>query len=161
MKILVIGDTHRRIEHVVDLIYDLKDIDRIIHLGDLVGDARFLEETLPNIPIDYIRGNCDFLDFDVPEEKVVLISGKRIWFTHGHDYDVKRTYHRICEKAEINKADIALFGHTHASYIGHHENLLLMNPGSISEPRDQYMPSFGIIEINEKGEIHPTINRIK
>lgn len=161
MKILVIGDTHGKIRHVVDLIHDLKDIDRIIHLGDLVGDAKFLEKQFTGIPIDYVRGNCDFLDFDTPEDKTILAVGKRIWLTHGHLYHVKRNYNLIGIQAMENEADIALFGHTHAGYIGHYEDIWLMNPGSVSEPRDRGMPSFGIIEINADGKIHPTINRIK
>ncbi|MGI6697547.1 MAG: YfcE family phosphodiesterase [Clostridia bacterium] len=54
-------------------------------------------------------------------------------------------------------ADIVLFGHTHSSQIVSVEGMVLLNPGSVSKPRNTKRPTYGIIEIS-KGNIKPEIN---
>lgn len=161
MKILVISDTHRHIKNVMKLLTVVTDIDRIIHLGDVVGDAQDLESIYSTIPIDYIAGNCDFYEYDVPKEKIVQLMGNKIFLTHGHAYDVKRDYDKIASVALEKQVDAVLFGHTHAAYCGYANDIVMMNPGSISQPRDGKMPSYGILEIDLKGKIHASLNQLK
>ncbi|PKM50921.1 MAG: hypothetical protein CVV02_09400 [Firmicutes bacterium HGW-Firmicutes-7] len=161
MKILVISDTHRHIRNVIDLMSKITDVDRIIHLGDLVADAQDIESIYGKIPIDYVSGNCDFYETNAPKEKVISLFGKNILLTHGHYYDVKSGYKEIGLIAMQKQVDAVLFGHTHVPYIGYVNDLVLMNPGSISEPRRGRMPSYGLLEIDDQGRLHPTINAIK
>ena len=44
MKILVIGDTHGKLNKVRDIFTKLRDIDLIIHTGDYYRDAQKLSE---------------------------------------------------------------------------------------------------------------------
>lgn len=39
------------------------------------------------------------------------------------------------------------------------DGILFFNPGSISRPRDQDLPSYGLLEIEEEG-IAPSIRRL-
>lgn len=161
MKILVVSDTHRHIQNVLKLMSDITDVDRIVHLGDVVGDAEDIESIYTNIPIDYIAGNCDFYETDVLREKILDLCGKKILITHGHLYDVKRGYDKIMQTSLEKNVDAVLFGHTHMPYIGHCKDVILMNPGSISEPRLGRLPSYGLLEIDDKSVIHVTLGQLK
>lgn len=148
MKILVISDTHGETYRAEKVIKGLKNIDMIIHLGDYVRDARKLSALYPRIPMEYVYGNCDFSTKDVPSEKVLDCCGKKIFITHGHHYSVKRGYDKLYDKAEEVDADILLFGHTHIDDIDEENGHVLLNPGSISNPRNHSNGSYAIIEIS-------------
>jgi uncharacterized protein len=149
MKILVLSDTHGEIDKAVEAIEKNRDIDLIIHLGDYFRDAQKLESMFPKIPVEYIYGNSDFMIGDVPAEKMLDIKGKRIFITHGHRYSVKWDYNRLHKKAEESNADVLLFGHTHIAELIEEKGYLLINPGSISEPRSEDNESYAVIEIDE------------
>jgi len=158
-KILVISDSHGKISNVIDLMNKAKDIDRIFHLGDLVKDAEDLQSIF-NIPIDYVAGNCDFYDIISPKSKTLALQGKRIYLCHGHHEGVKYSLANLEQKAKEKNYDIILFGHTHVQHLSYYEKTMIMNPGSISSPRDGRKPGFAIIQIDDKGCIHGTLSRI-
>ena len=160
MKILVISDTHRNISNVIKIMKKLKNLDRIIHLGDNVSDI-FDIISIFNTPIDYVAGNCDYYGENYKLEDIIEINSKKILITHGHLYKVKSGYEEISKIAKEKEVDIVLFGHTHRSFLGYYDDMLIMNPGSISLPRGDKYPTFGIIEIDEKGSIHPTLSQLK
>ena len=147
MKILVISDTHGDIDKAEEAIRKNLDIDLIIHLGDYFRDAEKLSEIFPHKPIEYIYGNSDFMIGDVPAEKLLEFGGKKLFLTHGHRYSVKWDYDKLHNKAKELGADLLLFGHTHVPEIVEGGSYLLVNPGSISDPRDDSDESYAIIEI--------------
>lgn len=149
MKILVISDTHGDIDKAEEIIKENEDISLIIHLGDYFRDAQKLSSIFPNIPIEYIYGNSDFMIDDVPAEKLLEYEGKRIFITHGHRYSVKWDYDKLCRKAEEMHVDLLLFGHTHIADLVKKESYFILNPGSISDPRDDSNESYAIVEICE------------
>lgn len=158
MKILVISDTHKKLTNVIKLLKKVKDIDRIIHLGDLERDAEDLSYIV-DIPIDYVAGNCDFLS-SCPSEKILNFYNRKILLTHGHYYYVKRDYNTIAKIGVEKKVDVVLFGHTHVSVIKEFRDITIMNPGSISLPRDGKNGSYGLLEIQENGVLHTTIKNL-
>lgn len=147
MRILVISDTHGDINKAEEAIKSNKEVDLIIHLGDYFRDAQKLSGMFPDIPMEYIYGNSDFMVEDVPAEKLLEVCGKRIFITHGHRYSVKWDYGRLYKKAEELKADAVLFGHTHIPEIIEKGDYFLLNPGSTSDPRDESDESYAIIDI--------------
>lgn len=159
MKILLTSDTHGNLRNIINVINSIEDIDRIIHLGDYERDVEELQE-LYKYPIDYVQGNCDFISY-APELKVLDFYGVRILLTHGHLYDVKWEYDSILEIGKKNKANIVLFGHTHVSLVKNIDNITLINPGSISLPRDGKGHSYGILEIEENGKYHINIKNLE
>ena len=57
--------------------------------------------------------------------------------------------------------DLLVLGHTHKPYAIEHGDALLLNPGSIGQPRDgDPRASYAIVEIAE-GKINPHIHRVK
>lgn len=159
MKILVLSDTHGDTSKAEKAIRSNKGVDLIIHLGDYFRDAQKLSSLFPNIPIEYICGNSDFLIDNVPAEKMIEVCGKRIFLTHGHRYSVKWDYERLINKAKEQNADILLFGHTHIPELIMNDRFYLLNPGSTSEPRADSDESYAIIEI-DNDQVRPKICRV-
>ena len=79
--------------------------------------------------------------------------------THGHYYYVSLDAQEIRRQAIARGADIVMFGHTHKPYLEIGEDVTVLNPGSISYPRqDGHRPSYMIMEIDRDGEAHYTVN---
>lgn len=156
MKILVLSDTHGDIKKAEEAIRQNEDVDLIIHLGDYFRDAQKLSSMFPEIPIEYIYGNSDFLIENVPAEKTLEYCGKRIFLTHGHRYSVKWDYSKLEKKAEEIHADLLLFGHTHIAEVVEKHGRYLINPGSISDPRSNCSESYAIIELKDN-EVTPKL----
>lgn len=148
MRILVFSDSHGNIRNCVNVIECIKDVDMIIHLGDILRDVKDLKVLYPNIPIEYVAGNNDFWH-NVPYDKVLEIEGKKIFISHGHLYRVKYEYNTITNKGIALKADCVLFGHTHECYEAYQDGMLMINPGSIVRPK-WGKASYGVIEIQNK-----------
>jgi len=147
MKILVVSDTHGDITRLERILSKDNNFNMIIHLGDYFRDARQIEKNHPEIKVECVYGNCDFMVGDTPADKLIEIEGRRIFATHGHRYSVKNGNDNLIRKARDVKADILLYGHTHISSLEEGNDYCLLNPGSISEPRGSFGESYGIIEI--------------
>ena len=147
MKILVLSDSHGSLRYM-QLAIEASRPNYIIHLGDHSRDAEELKNLYPMLPITYVRGNCDFTDIDVPEQRLAEYDGVRILMSHGHRHGVKSTLLRYYMAAKENQMNVALFGHTHLTYCEEKDGLWLLNPGSCGSIR----PTCGIIEISN-GEI--------
>ena len=75
MRILVISDTHGRHENLKKIRERERDIDRVIHLGDVEGGESYIEE-LVGCPVEIVEGNNDFI-ITLPWRR--KICGKRPW----------------------------------------------------------------------------------
>lgn len=142
-RIVVFSDTHRDINNCIRVLDNLIDVDMVIHLGDHTSDAEDISYLYPDIEFIKIRGNNDF-DFSAPCEAIINCDGIKIFCCHGHMY-LQDTLFRL---AQDEGCDIVLCGHTHVSKIVEEDNITLMNPGSISRPRDSHC-SYGVIEIED------------
>lgn len=158
MKILVISDTHGNINNVLSILEKNQEIDRIIHLGDNEKDAEDLEY-ITSLPIDYVPGNCDYMSNNQPE-KILSLVNKRIFITHGHYYGVKNNLEKIKKVGIENNFDMILYGHTHMASIEKYKKLSIINPGSITDPRDGKGCSFALLEIDDIGRITIEIKKI-
>lgn len=149
MKILVISDTHNRINRVEMLLEALQDsnIGHIIHCGDHLHDAKAIADKYHNLQVHMVPGNCDAEGYESNTSKLIQIEGIPIFITHGHKHNVKYDYEEILIDAVAYEAKIAIFGHTHSAYKEKKSGIVLLNPGSLSEPRDTTMPSFALIDI--------------
>lgn len=147
MRIVVFSDSHGNIRHCAEAIERIKDVDMIIHLGDILKDVEALELLYPNITIEYVAGNNEFRN-TAPYNRVLEIEGKKIFITHGHLYRVKYEYDTIVQKGKSLKADVILFGHTHEGYEAYKDGMFILNPGSISLPK-WGKASYGVIEIQD------------
>jgi putative phosphoesterase len=157
MKIGIISDSHGDNSAVEMAVKHMTGVDAIIHLGDYARDSKYIKKLYPG-QLYVVSGNCDFFtDADTPSELVLEMEGKRFLVTHGHKYRVKDGLNTLYYRGLELDVDIVLFGHTHSSQIVRVEGMVLLNPGSVSRPRNTKRPTYGIIEIS-KGNINPEIN---
>src|SRR5690554_5693091 len=132
MRILVISDTHRNIDSLTSVMEDQKP-DLILHLGDNVEDGEMISR-IYGLETIIVRGNGDF-NQDYPNDRVLDLAGKRIFMTHGHRYSVRNGHMSLYYKGLETGADIVLYGHTHIPVNLREKDLIIMNPGSPSLPR--------------------------
>ncbi len=158
MRILVISDTHKQLGHVIDILSGDHRFDRIFHLGDLVHDAEDIE-AFSGVIVDKVAGNCDWGGDGAPSSKEVEIRGKKFFLCHGHQQHVKYGDSVLRQMALEGDYDGIFYGHTHHATYDYEGDCLIMNPGSISLPRDGE-PSYGVIHIDDNGVIHTNIVRI-
>lgn len=157
MKILIISDTHRRNENFLRVMEKVTPVDMIVHCGDVEGSEKLISDTA-GCPVQMVQGNNDFLSF-LPREKEFVIGDYKVWLTHGHNYYVSMNYETLKREAKDREMDIVMCGHTHKPVIDIAGDLTLINPGSLSYPRQEgRRPSYIIMEIDREGKAHYTIN---
>ena len=175
MKIGVMSDTHGSLTYFEKALDVLSDCDVLIHGGDILyhgprNDIR--EGYYSNCLISLIfclyflfigRGYC-FADVDNfviihPIESPYVMSQfgeTRIVTTHGYTDSKEDTIN----KAKSMGADILILGHTHVKELYLDENLVVLNPGSTSIPKDG-THSVAIIDIiQSEDEIDMNFNLI-
>ena len=145
MTILVLSDSHSSLRFMRQCADTIRP-DVLVHLGDYFDDAVVLKEEYPQILVYQVPGNCDRYRCPpgLPEILVENICGVRVYVTHGHRHQVKMSIGLLLKDARAAKADIVLYGHTHAADCHREDDgLWVMNPGSCG----YYGGSAGIIEI--------------
>ena len=148
MTILVLSDSHSSLRFMRQCADTIRP-DVLVHLGDYFDDAVVLKEEYPQILVYQVPGNCDRYRCPpgLPEILVENICGVRVYMTHGHRHQVKMSIGLLLKDARAAKADIVLYGHTHAADCHREDDgLWVMNPGSCG----YYGGSAGIIEIKKK-----------
>lgn len=156
MKVLLVSDSHGRNQNMEKVIRKVSPIDLLIHLGDLEGSEGYLEAIAP-CPVEMVAGNNDFFS-RLPRERIIQLGNHKIFLTHGHNHYVNYGNDRLREAARQNGCDYVFFGHIHRPVYDIDEEITVVNPGSISLPRqDNRRPSYAIIDIGRKGELQITI----
>ena len=143
MRILIVSDTHRKNDNYFELLEQLGPLDMVIHCGDVEGSEYALSQGA-ECPVVMVSGNNDFFS-QLPREQV--------WITHGHNYCVSMGVEMLKQEARAKGIDIVMFGHTHKPYLEVEEDLVTLNPGSLSYPRqDGKEPSYAMMEIDRFGK---------
>lgn len=149
MKILIVSDTHGKHRSYDKVIEREGKIDMLLHMGDVEGGELYIEGTA-GCPVHIVAGNCDFFS-ELPGEEEVQIGKYKIFMTHGHGYYVSMDTRRLKEEAMKRGAQIALYGHTHKPDIDLEGDVMVVNPGSLSFPRQMdRKPSYVIMQIDEE-----------
>ncbi len=147
MKILVIGDTHGKLDKVRDIYPKLTDIDIIAHTGDHMRDGTALEKEL-GVPVFCVKGNCDGgSDRDF---KIIETEFGSILLIHGHMQNVKYHLNSLMYKTMEENCKAVFFGHTHQSMVYETGGIHFVNPGSLTLPRDGSSGSYAIVRTSEK-----------
>ena len=150
MIVFFLCDTHGRHAGIEEAIQREFPFQRLIHLGDAEGYEDYIAD-LAECPIDIVSGNNDFFS-DLPDEKIVFIDDFRALITHGHMYGVSMGYQRIWEEGLERGVDAVMFGHTHRPMLEEDEDLILLNPGSLSYPRQKGRQRSYIVMEKENGK---------
>lgn len=161
MKLLIASDIHGAAGYCRDLLaaWDREGADRLLLLGDLLYHG-----PRNDLPPDYapkeviallnarknqifcVRGNCDtevdqmVLEFPVMADYCILaIDGLTFYATHGHVYNENNL-------PPFHEGDILIHGHTHVLKAEQKEGYILLNPGSVSIPKEGNPPTYAVLE---------------
>ena len=125
-------------------------MDMVIHCGDAEGSEYLLQEAA-GCPLHIVMGNNDFFS-DLPREIETEIGKNRVLITHGHYYCVSTGYELLKDEALSRGFDLVMYGHTHRPVVDESDGIVVLNPGSLTYPRQEgRRPSYIIMEINKKG----------
>ncbi len=156
MKILIVSDTHGRNGNFKAVYQAVSPVDMVLHLGDVEG----AEETFASMlkcPFYAVAGNNDFFT-SLPMEQEIQIGTYKAFLCHGHYYRVSMTNQLLADEARARGCSLAFYGHTHRPMIERNQDVTLLNPGSLSFPRqDNRKPSYMIMDIDRHNEAHFTI----
>ncbi len=156
MRIGVISDTHipERTKTIPQAILeDFKNVDMIIHAGDLVDLIVIDELSAACKNIKAVYGNMDPYEVKkgLPEKEIVKIGKYRIGIMHGNGAPF-RLMELMKQSFKNDKVDLIIFGHSHTPLSEMDGDILFFNPGSPTDKIFSPYNSYGIIEINDKIE---------
>lgn len=159
MRILIVSDTHGSLRNFDIVIEREKEIDMLLHLGDVEGDNDYMEAVM-NCPVHIVGGNNDYFS-GLPGEIELRIGKYKVFMTHGHGYYVSMDTRRLKQAARARGADIAMYGHTHRPDIDLEDGVKVINPGSLSYPRQSgRQATYVIMEVNTEGEVEFTLKHV-
>lgn len=164
MKLMFASDIHGSAFYCEKMIeaYKKEKADKLILLGDLLYHG-----PRNDLPKDYapkkvitmlnsikeeicaVRGNCDaevdqmVLNFPIMADYAIFYwQGRMIYATHGHKYSTENL-------PPMKKGEIFIQGHTHILMADILDNKILLNPGSVSLPKENNVQTYGIMEQGE------------
>lgn len=162
MKLIVISDIHGSgyyADRILDIVNKEKP-NKIVLLGDLYYHGprnplpkEYAPMKVANIlnslkeKLLVVRGNCDaevdemISEFKFEEYILLDVSGKKVFFTHGHKYNIN--------KLPKENFDIMVYGHFHTCFIKQKDKKIFANTGSISLPKENTPNSYMVINNNK------------
>lgn len=163
MKYMVASDIHGSAfycRRMLDALHK-EQAERLVLLGDLLyhGPRNDLpKEYAPKEVIALlnqnkdkiyaVRGNCEaevdqmVLEFPVMADYCILsIDGRTFYATHGHVYNQDHL-------PPLQENDILIHGHTHVLKAQQKDGYVLLNPGSVSIPKEGNPPTYAVLEDN-------------
>ena len=160
-RILVVSDIHGALsgaEAVIDAAR-VHGTEKILCLGDILYHG-----PRNDVPADYapkkvieimnslkhriaaVRGNCDaevdqmVLEFPImADTNTFWYAGRRIVMSHGHVYGPSHL-------PVLQEGDVFLSGHTHIPTAEKKDGIFLLNPGSVSLPKQNHPASYGLLD---------------
>lgn len=142
MKIIVVSDSHGNYEKLNEIYLSHQDVDLFWHLGDFEIPEYLLS------PYMAIKGNCDYFS-NLPNEKDLIINTVKFHLEHGQFINFNNLESYVTSK----NCDIFLFGHLHKKIELKIDNTLILNPGSLTKPRDSNIGSYLLIEFTNKDDL--------
>lgn len=161
MKYMFASDIHGSAYYCRKMLeaYDKEGAQRLVLLGDILyhGPRNDLpREYAPKeviamlnerrAEIYAVRGNCEaevdqmVLNFPVLADYCVLeLEGRTFYGTHGHVYNEENL-------PPIKEGDILIHGHTHVLRADKKAGYTILNPGSVSIPKEGNPPTYAIYE---------------
>ncbi len=144
MKLILLSDSHGRLGNICKML-EATTADVYLHAGDHASDSEYIKQETGKT-VHAVNGNCD-QPFLYPTETLLHLAGHTILLVHGHLLGVKNNTQNLLERANSLGADIAVYGHTHIAEIATLNNILVLNPGSISLPKGSTHPTYIELDI--------------
>lgn len=148
LKLLVLGDNHGRWQTVQSVLKAFKpQVDYVLHTGDSEFPA---DDPLWDDVDAVVSGN---MDFDPQYRKHYLLNTDegKIAVVHGHRHGVNQSNKVLFDLAAQEDIKFIFHGHTHRLYADYQNGILIVNPGSLNQPRGQHpYRTFAVVAVNEK-----------
>lgn len=145
MKIGLISDTHGKLPPKIFEIF--ADVDLIIHAGD-VGSVNVLSDLKAIAPVKAVYGNMDHFPLLSKLPRIDFIKAGQLTICVTHIVNNMKSFAFELFKMS-KKVDVVVFGHTHRSVVTEYNNILFVNPGSVSYPRGSGI-SVAVLSIQDK-----------
>ena len=160
MKVLIASDLHGSAYYADRLIriFEGSGADLLVLLGDVYnhGPRNPLPEGYAPMEVAsqlnrvkdrllVIQGNCDsqvdtlISEFHFVEDACLVLGGHKVYLTHGHVYHKDRL-------PAICPGDTLVYGHYHAVLCEDVDGVHVLNPGSISLPKDDHRAYILMVE---------------
>ncbi|MBU3191630.1 phosphodiesterase [Clostridium bowmanii] len=163
MKIFIISDIHGSLFFLKKALVRYKEegASYIVMLGDALyhGPRNPLPEDynpqeVANLLNEYkdkiiaVRGNCDsevdqmLIEYPMMADySIMLCNNRRLFLTHGHIYNQDNM-------PSLSENDVLVHGHTHVPVAEKHNKIYILNPGSLSLPKENNPNSYAILQDN-------------
>ncbi len=131
---LVIGDIHvpdrvAEIPRQVKSFIESSQFDFVLSTGDLTSQEVLLwMKTIA--PLKVVKGNMDYLP--LPERETLQFHKFKIGLTHGSGIWPRGDVNQLLKMAKSMNVNVFISGHTHHPNVSLKENVLLLNPGSLT-----------------------------
>jgi putative phosphoesterase len=170
-QLLIVSDSHGNTDNIKDIVAEFGSScggmifcgDGTADLGSLFTASQPVRDALPPV-IAAVRGNGDSAMFTgntqngddytpsqvriVTEKRIVFkVAGRTVFAVHGHQYSVDYGTDLINQSASVFDADMVFYGHTHRIHREETGGVLVLNPGSCSNPRSGFLPTFAVVSI--------------
>ena len=160
MKYLIVSDSHGYNDTMIDVIKKVSPLDGLFHCGDLQMSSYELHD-IANCPTWCVKGNNDYFEEGLEKSREVVVGRHKIAMIHGHQMGVYAGTDRLVYWAKELGADVVMYGHTHIPDISYVDGVTVINPGSISRPRQEgRRPTYIIMERDNSGVLHFTLKTI-
>jgi putative phosphoesterase len=150
MRIGVVADTHHPefLDALPERLFEaFSGVDLILHAGD-VGGRETLERLGELAPVQAVRGDHDPTLTELPKERLLEAEGRQIALVHGNRsrlIEEPVTFVGTVSlgymwpapgldrwlRARFPKADVIVYGHTHAPHLRRLQGTLIFNPGAV------------------------------
>jgi putative phosphoesterase len=166
MKIGIVSDVHCNHSGLMQALRLLGDVDELICLGDSIYEYRFSNEVVATLKArgtHSILGNHEegflgpqgararqpgWIDRSLlgwlaerPKRLELELGGKTLLAVHSTPWEPQGAYiyphSSLLARFEEAEADFVLYGHTHHQLVRRVGKVLVINPGSAGEARDQ------------------------
>lgn len=149
-RIGVLSDTHvpKRGARLPDAVLrHFEDVELILHAGDLSTRA-VLDQLSAYAPVEAVQGNVEQHEvvLKLPIKRTLVVGGCEIGMVHilGERRDYARNARR-----EFPGARVVIFGHSHIPWLEDANGLLLLNPGSAMDRRQQPHCTIALLTITD------------
>ena len=159
-RALIISDSHGKNDDVKAVVEQAGHIDMLIHLGDIERGPEYIR-SLVDCPVHMVAGNNDY-NIHLPATDEFEFDGHKIFIVHGHQFYVNAGIGRLQEYAIKNGYEVAMYGHTHVPFLDEGELVTILNPGSISYPRQEGRDhTFMIMQTDKNNKLHFSFGKLQ
>ncbi|MBW9159161.1 MULTISPECIES: phosphodiesterase [Clostridium] len=161
MKIFFISDIHGSLFFLKKALkrYREEGASYIVMLGDALYHGprnplpeEYKPQEVANLLNEYkdkiiaVRGNCDsevdqmLIEYPMMADySIILYNNRRLFLTHGHIYNEDNM-------PNLSENDVLVHGHTHLPVAKKHNRIYVLNPGSLSLPKENNPNSYAILQ---------------